>query len=202
MRKYSSNLSFVDLLFNLLVGFTSLLVIAFLLINPIAEQGKIDPETKILILVKWDDSSKVDIDTWVRGPSGRAVGFKRKDGNYIILERDDLGVNNDFYEVNGITIAVKRNMESVNINALPAGEYVVNVHNYTTGTAFFNGHNEPIPVPVTVEIIQMKPFKVLYTANVELDFRQERTILTFEIDENEKVLDMRNDIYIPLYGDG
>ena len=34
MRKYSSNLAFVDLLFNLLVGFTSLLLLAFLLINP------------------------------------------------------------------------------------------------------------------------------------------------------------------------
>ena len=31
MRRYSSNLAFVDLLFNLLVGFTSLFVIAFLL---------------------------------------------------------------------------------------------------------------------------------------------------------------------------
>jgi len=43
MRKYSSNLAFVDLLFNLLVGFTSLLLLAFLLINPIADEGKIDP---------------------------------------------------------------------------------------------------------------------------------------------------------------
>ena len=44
MRKYSTNLGFVDLLFNLLVGFVSLLLIAFLLINPIADDGKIDAQ--------------------------------------------------------------------------------------------------------------------------------------------------------------
>ena len=43
MRKYSSNLAFVDLLFNLLVGFTSLFIIAFLMINPIAKDGEVTP---------------------------------------------------------------------------------------------------------------------------------------------------------------
>ena len=33
-RKFHSNLAFVDLLFNLLVGFTSMFILAFLLINP------------------------------------------------------------------------------------------------------------------------------------------------------------------------
>lgn len=43
MRKYSSNLAFVDLLFNLLIGFASLFVIAFLMINPIAKTGAVTP---------------------------------------------------------------------------------------------------------------------------------------------------------------
>ena len=65
MRKYSSNLAFVDLLFNLLVGFTSLFVIAFLLINPIAKSGVIDPPIRLMIEMRWDDSSPRDIDLHV-----------------------------------------------------------------------------------------------------------------------------------------
>ena len=68
MRKYSTNLGFVDLLFNLLVGFVSLLLIAFLLINPIADEGKIDPITEFIITTTWPDNSTIDVDLWVQGP--------------------------------------------------------------------------------------------------------------------------------------
>ena len=81
MRKYSTNLGFVDLLFNLLVGFCSLLLIAFLLINPIADEGKIDPRSEFLIVATWPDNSVMDIDLWVKGPDGSVVSFKNKDGN-------------------------------------------------------------------------------------------------------------------------
>ena len=100
MRKYSTNLGFVDLLFNLLVGFVSLLLIAFLLINPIADDGKIDPVTEFIINVQWPDNSSIDIDLWVQGPEGTIVSFKQKDGNYMVLERDDLGISNDFVMIN------------------------------------------------------------------------------------------------------
>ena len=100
MRKYSTNLGFVDLLFNLLVGFCSLLLIAFLLINPIADEGKIDPRSEFLIVATWPDNSVMDIDLWVKGPDDSVVSFKNKDGNWIVLERDDLGISNDFVMVN------------------------------------------------------------------------------------------------------
>ena len=40
--KYHSNVSFLDLLFNLVVGFVMLFIIAFLLIRPIAENKQIE----------------------------------------------------------------------------------------------------------------------------------------------------------------
>ena len=41
-------------------------MIAFLLINPIAEEGKIDPRSEFMITSSWDDESSIDIDIWVR----------------------------------------------------------------------------------------------------------------------------------------
>ena len=44
--KYHSNVSFLDLLFNLVVGFVMLFIIAFLLIRPIAENKQIEQKAE------------------------------------------------------------------------------------------------------------------------------------------------------------
>lgn len=198
MRKYSTNLGFVDLLFNLLVGFVSLLLIAFLLINPIADEGKIDPKSEFLIILTWPDNSIMDIDLWVKGPTDNdVVSFKRKDANWMVLERDDLGISNDFVMVDGVPTKIRRNIETLSINAIAAGEYVVNVHHYNTTKKIHE--NEIYPVPVQVEIIKLNPYKVVYTGKVELTFRQEVTIATFLMSKEGDVSDIRTDIQIPLY---
>ena len=42
MRKYSSNLAFVDLLFNLILGFVFLFVVSFLLINDPTKKDNVE----------------------------------------------------------------------------------------------------------------------------------------------------------------
>ena len=42
-KRYLSTFGFIDLLFNMLVGFVFLFFIAYILINPIADEGKVDP---------------------------------------------------------------------------------------------------------------------------------------------------------------
>ena len=200
MRKYSTNLGFVDLLFNLLVGFCSLLLIAFLLINPIADEGKIDPRSEFLIVATWPDNSVMDIDLWVKGPDGSVVSFKNKDGNWIVLERDDLGISNDFVMVNEKPKKILRNIETTSINAIVSGEYIVNVHHYNTNKTIPS--KEIWPVPVKVDIIKLEPYKVLYTGKVDLTFRQEETIATFLINDDGDLYDIRTDIKIPLYYGG
>ncbi|GEM_PF-1320439 len=198
MRKYSTNLGFVDLLFNLLVGFVSLLLIAFLLINPIADKGKIDPKSEFLVILTWPDRSIMDIDLWVRGPKDDdIVSFKRKDANWMVLERDDLGISNDFVMVDGIPTKILRNIETISINTFVPGEYVVNVHHYNTNKEIQEG--EIYPTPVQVEIIKLNPYRVIYTGRVSLTFRQEHTIATFLMDKKGKISDLRTDIQIPLY---
>ena len=133
MRKYSSNLAFVDLLFNLLVGFTSLFVIAFLLINPIAKQGVVDPPVKVMFEISWDDKSYHDIDLYLKGPDNQVVYYANKSNGYITLKRDDLGFQTDTYEVNGKIEIVERNYEITTMSSLPDGYYIVNVHFYARG---------------------------------------------------------------------
>ena len=100
--RYKSTFAFVDLLFNLLVGFTFLFMLAFILINPVAKKEVLDPKAEYLIVVSWDDKSQNDIDVWVKDNDGNAVSFRSKDIALMNIDRDDLGARNDtFAEIVG-----------------------------------------------------------------------------------------------------
>ena len=198
MRKYSANLAFVDLLFNLLIGFTCLLVLAFLLINPVADDGKIDPQSEFIVTYQWDEDSPVDIDGWVKGPDDTIVGFRNKDGGWIILERDDLGRDNDWYVVNGVRKVLRRNIETISFNAKMTGEYTINVHNYSNKNRSLP-EGEIYPTPVRIDIIKLNPFRIILTKEVYVRFKEEVTMATFVLDEKNKVVDIRTDIQVPLF---
>jgi len=195
MRKYSNNLAFTDLLFNLLIGFTSLLLIAFLLINPIAEEGKIDPRSEFIITSSWDDESAIDIDLWVKGPDDTIVGFPSKDGRYMVLERDDLGDTNDLIQLNGDTILIQRNLETLSINAIVPGEYIVTVHNYSTSVS---NDNEEYPTPVTIDIMDMNPISLDMSRTVKVRLKEEVSVFSFMVDEDGNIYDMNDQIDVKI----
>lgn len=189
MRKYSSNLAFVDLLFNLLVGFTSLFIIAFLLINPIAKKGTIDPPIVMMVEMRWDDSSYRDMDLYVRDPSGSVVYYANKENGYVTLKRDDLGNRNDSFIVNGEKVTIKRNYEVTTMTVLPDGDYVINVHQFSSRS------HEPVEVEVVVTGLQ--PYAVYYTGTVTIAPRQEATMIVFKVVDG-KVTDIRTDVEVKL----
>lgn len=189
MRKYSSNLAFVDLLFNLLVGFTSLFIIAFLMINPIAKKGEIDPPVMMMVQVRWEDQSVYDVDLWVKSPES-LVGFSNRESGYVALERDDLGRSNDTYVVNGEERVVERNYEVVNFTALPDGEYTINLHMFT--------HTVSSDTNVVVTVSMIGPYKEVWSGDVVLKKgRQEVTAITFIIHDG-KVTDLNDNIQRPI----
>ena len=47
--RYRSSFGFIDLLFNLLVGFVFLFMLAFMLINPVAKKETIKPKAEYFI---------------------------------------------------------------------------------------------------------------------------------------------------------
>jgi len=190
MRRFSTNLAFVDLLFNLLVGFTSLFVLAFLLINPIAKSGVIDPPVLMILEMLWDNDSTLDMDFYVRGPTGKIIYYGNKEGNYMNLERDDLGGHNDTYELNGETIKIRRNYETISFSQMPVGEYALTVHYYsTTGKE---------PMEITVVGTTTQPYSKFLNRTVMAKPRQEVTVATFLVDDKGKVYDIRTDIKILL----
>ena len=177
-------------------------IIAFILINPIAKQGIVDPVTKMMIIIKWPELSAADIDVWVKGPDGTIASYINKDGKYIILERDDLGSSNDYVKIDGQITPISRNMETMSLNALPKGEYVINLHNYSHSFNDFLGRlrEEPqYPIPVTVEVIKINPFKAVFQKTVTLEYREEKTVLSFVITDDEKIEDMRTDVDVPMF---
>jgi len=195
MKKYSSNLAFTDLLFNLLIGFTSLLLIAFLLINPIAEEGIIDPRSEFIITMQWEDTSGLDIDLWIKGPQNVIVGFPQKDGAYIVLERDDLGDANDIILVNETAKVIERNLETISINAIVPGEYFVSVHNYSTA---IEDVEEEYPTKVRVDLMDTNPFKLMASREVSVKFKEEVSVFSFVIDENGYVTDVNDRIKLKI----
>jgi uncharacterized protein YfaP (DUF2135 family) len=160
-----------------------------MLINPIAKQATIDPPIVFIVECLWDKESIVDIDLYVRGPDGTLTYFGNKDGSYMFLERDDLGKSNDTYIINGETIEVKRNYEMITMSQLPAGEYVINVHYYSK-----EGNDEEI----TVKATRTAPYQRVIERTVTLSPRQETTIISFYIDTEGTIDDLRTDLQIPL----
>jgi hypothetical protein len=186
-NRYKSTFGFVDLLFNLLVGFTFLFMLAFILINPVAKKEVLDPKAEYLIVVSWDDKSQNDIDVWVKDNDGNAVSFRSKDIALMNIDRDDLGARNDtFAEIVGEKdkIEVREvNREVVSIRSKSPRTYVVTVHYY--GAGFGKKLNEN----VTIELIKINPYKILKIKDIYLeDVRQEKHVFKFEVLESGDVV--------------
>lgn len=184
MKNNGFNLAFIDMLFNMLIGFVGLFILAFIHINPIAKAGKIDPVTEILITHTWNDESLTDMDIWVEGPLDTIIGYPRKEGGYMQLDRDDLGGRNDTFVVNGELQTVKRNIETVTINKVIPGDYYVNIHFFGTTT---NSNSVEIS---TIEIFDMNPFQMIFNGSVEAKFHEEITVVAFSVDERGNIFNV------------
>lgn len=140
---------FTDLLFNALLTFTFLFLIALLLLNPPAKTGIIDPKAEFLITVTWPDGNPNDIDVWAQGPGNKQVWFMRNEDGLMHLDRDDRGMANDTQVIDGKEIVNPLNQEVLTIRGRPAGEYIVNLHYYKS--------EDQKPVPVTVYLAEVNP---------------------------------------------
>ena len=186
-NRYLSGLGFTDLLFNTLIGFVFLFVIAFLLIAPpVPTDKKIDPKAEILIILTWPEGSSKDIDMWVRDPLGEVISFRGRDRGLMHLDRDDLGTSNDTITLSdGRRVTSEMNQEIVTIRGFIAGEWNVNIHYYAyrQGSATEDAP-ELITAPVTVELIRVNPFKQKGLIKFNLiKPGQEKTAFNFTVEE-------------------
>jgi len=127
----TTNLSFNDMLFNILIGFVMLFIIAFLLINPITKKADVPTKAEILIFLKWDPEAVTDLDLWLESEDGGLVGFSRREWANWFLDKDDLGSTNDTIVVDGVAQVIKVNHETITMRGIKPGRYYVAVHAYS-----------------------------------------------------------------------
>lgn len=166
---------FTDLLFNTLLTFTFLFLIALLLLNPPAKAGIIDPKAEFIITVSWPDGNPNDIDLWAEGPKNSKVWYKRAQHGLMHLDRDDRGIANDTQLINGETIINPINQEVLTIRGRPPGDYVVNLH-------YFKSEDKQ-EVPVTVYMAEVNPQLKVLSYSTEMIQREgdEITAIRFTI---------------------
>ncbi|MGI9229304.1 MAG: hypothetical protein ACR2P9_05540 [Gammaproteobacteria bacterium] len=172
---------FTDLLFNALLGFTFLFLVAIMFMNPEAKSGIIDPKAEYILTVTWEDNSPDDIDTWVEDPDGRVIWFRNPEAGLLHLDRDDRGLLNDVILINGEEVQNPLNQEVVTLRGVVKGEYVVNLHYYASET------NRP--VNVNVRLVKVNPaLEIVYYDTVTLDKAgDEKTVLRFRINFDGKI---------------
>ena len=172
---------FTDLLFNALLGFTFLFLVAIIFMNPEAKTGIIDPKAEYIITITWEDNSPDDIDTWVEDPDGRIVWFRNSEAGLIHLDRDDRGQLNDTITINGEKVENPLNQEVVTIRGVVRGEYVVNLHYYASETGN--------PVDVNVRMVKVNPtLEIVYYGVVKMEeVGTEKTAFRFNIGREGKI---------------
>ena len=160
-RRQTSLDPFIDLLFNALLGFVFLFVVAMLYINPDAKLANVEKQAEYIISATWPENLKDDIDLWVKGPDGQIVSYLRKEAGWLHLDRDDRGEINDILVIDGVEKIYPVNQEIVTIRKKHPGEYIVNLYFYDAVSSF--------PIPVDVKIDRVNPsYKTIYQDTVEL----------------------------------
>lgn len=173
--------AFTDLLFNALLGFAFMFVVAFALMADPTEGGNIESKAEILITVRWEDSHPDDVDTLVEDPRGNLIWYHNRDTGLMHLDRDDRGLFQDRVVLDGLEVSNPINQETVTVRALQPGEYVVNVLHYQS--------NYPDPLPVTVKVEKLNPeVQLVYYGKRELrGVGDEQTAVRFTIGPDGRV---------------
>ena len=180
MRKYQSNLAFVDFLFILLLAFISMFILALILINPVTKKSEVERKAEFLITLEWDKESRDDVDIWVEDPLGKVVSFRNKTVDVMHLDKDDLGQLNDTIRFpDGSTQVIHLNREVVTLRGWVEGEYTINAHMYNKrdrshpSDANSYGH----PTNVKVEMLRINPYKILFEEKFILTHRGEEVTI-------------------------
>ena len=187
--RFKSTIGFIDLLFNILLGFAFLFIIAFLLIKPEAKKEDFNRRAEFVVVMEWDHDASGDIDLYVEDPTGKQVSFRYHNHNYMHLDKDDLGAMNDtVVNADGTISTVKINREVVTIRGIIEGEYIINAHYYSLRSYDKINPKKPV-VTVRVELHKANPYSIMWVGEKEFNHRgQEETFLRFRLDKDGKVL--------------
>ena len=181
-RNSHTNFAFLDLLFNTLLCFAALFVLAFVLINPSQEQNNVESKAEFLITITWPEGMDNDVDVYVEDPVGHLVAFMRREDGLMHLDRDDLGQRNDVIQTPFGSVESNENKEIVTLRGIVPGEYVVNVHMYMERA-------NAEATPVTIQLEKLNPYRMITIKERTLTITgDEKTAFRFTLDRAGEVI--------------
>ena len=184
--RFKSTIGFIDILFNILIGFAFLFIVAFLMIKPESKKEDFDRKAEFIIVMEWDDTRKDDIDLYVQDPTGKIVNFRDPRVNFMHLDKDDLGNRNDYIYIDGKPVIVEINREVVTIRGIVSGEHIVNAHYYSTHTY---DSSKPPPLYVNIRVHKVNPYSVVWEGTKLFSKKgQEFTFLRFTVENDGRVI--------------
>ncbi len=192
--KYKSSIGFTDLLFNLVIGFVYLFVIAFILINPVAKKGDVLKKAEYMVTLEWNHNYNDDIDLWVKDPAGNIVSFLVKSKGLMHLEKDDLGYSNDVYVKGKQEQIIHLNREVLTLRGTIEGEYEVMAHVYNRKFTMKDGKSrQDLPGMIEITVIKINPYSETYFARVPyIETAQTLSLLRFNIGGDHAYLGHNN----------
>lgn len=172
-------LGFVDVLLLMVLALVVLLV-------PPTPEAESKPPGNLAAEIRWPDGMDADVDLWLKSPDDKPVGYSRRAGKTWNLLRDDLGMVRDHLLLN---------FETGFSRGIPDGEYIVNVHLYSSRHGIE-------PVPVDVAIILSSPgisgMTILKTSVTIYNIGQEITVTRFTIRDGRVLPESFHDLQIGL----
>ena len=185
-RKYHSDKTFIDLLFNMVLLFMTLFVLSFILISPITKtQQAVELKAEYIITIMWDKDLDDDVDSYLEDPLNHLVGFMRREDGLMHLDRDDLGFRSDTIMTPSGPIALKENREIITIRGIIPGEYTLNVHMYHK-----NSGVESTKVTARIEKLNPSVQTILVKdVNLMVD-NDEKTICRFILNQQGDIIEI------------
>ena len=189
-ERYRSSTGFIDLLFNILVGFAFLFIVAFLLIKPEAKKKDFDRRAEFIVVLEWDAGARDDIDLYVEDPLRGIASFRHPAVNFSHLDKDDLGSRNDTTTLPDGTIqTIRINREVMTIRGIIAGEWVANAHYYSAYAYGKEKNPSDYSVTVKIELHKVNPYQILWVGEKKFTRKgQEETFLRWRINSKGEVI--------------
>jgi len=169
----------IDLLFNLLLSFVVLFVLAFWMVTKKKDDEQAKNANNILITMRWKANN--DMDLWLKLPDGRHVGYNKRDEPPAHLDVDVVNWRK-YHNPDGSEYVIKDNEEIITIRSILEGEYIVNVH-------YFNPQQVEPGTDTEVEILiqDVKKKNMLYAGKQIISVpRSETHFVKFTVEKRGK----------------
>jgi len=183
-KSYGSAIGFLDLLFNCLIVFVFMFVVAFAQIEPESKKAVLKTKAEFIITMTWAMDDSNDIDIWLLDPAKNLISFKNKSAGLTHIDRDDLGKSGDvFMTSDGRKVAYEYNQEIVTIRGFIPGQWIVNIHMYKR-----NQTTKPSVVKIRMDKINPSVTTIVNETIVLEEYWQEETVIRLTMDINGTIL--------------